>query len=124
MNKEDYVNLEVAKLLKRKGFNELCLYFYTDDEDDTLWDAIDEMENINLGGNEFSAPTLYEAQKWLRSAKGLHVEVSYMSGDYWLYEILTIPNHDLIGLSDRENIRYMSYEYALQEGILEALKLI
>ena len=79
MNKEDYVNLEVAKLLKRKGFNELCLYFYTDDEDDTLWDAIDEMENINLGGNEFSAPTLYEAQKWLRSAKGLHVEVSYMS---------------------------------------------
>lgn len=71
-----------------------------------------------------SRPSLYEAQKWFRIVKGIHVEVIYMSEDYWLYEILTIPNHDLIGLSDRKTVKYVSYEEALNEGILEALKLI
>lgn len=28
MNKEDYVSLEVAKLLKEKGFSELCTGCY------------------------------------------------------------------------------------------------
>ena len=31
MNKEDYVSLEVAKLLKEKGFDEDCMAFYTRD---------------------------------------------------------------------------------------------
>lgn len=55
--------------------------------------------------------------KWLREIKKLHVEVSYMYGDYWIYDILTIPNHDLVGLSDRPIIHYKSYEEALEAGI-------
>ncbi|MDB1069490.1 hypothetical protein PL690_20980 [Phocaeicola vulgatus] len=47
-----------------------------------------------------------------------------MYGDYWLYDILTIPTHDLIGLSDRPIVRYNTYEEALEAGIQEALKLI
>lgn len=47
-----------------------------------------------------------------------------MYGDYWTYDILTIPNHDLVGLSDRPIIHYKSYEEALEAGIQEALKLI
>lgn len=54
----------------------------------------------------------------------MHVEVSYMHGDYWTYDILTIPEHDLVGLSDRPLLRYKSYEEALEAGIQEALKLI
>ena len=47
-----------------------------------------------------------------------------MYGDYWIYDILTIPEHDLVGLSDRPIIHYKSYEEAPEAGIQEALKLI
>lgn len=47
-----------------------------------------------------------------------------MYGDYWIYDILTIPSHDLVGLSDRPLEHYKSYEEALEAGIQEALKLI
>ncbi|UWG18145.1 MAG: hypothetical protein, partial [Bacteriophage sp.] len=43
---------------------------------------------------------------------------------YWTYDILTIPRHDLIGLSDRPIIRYNTYEEALEAGLQEALMLI
>lgn len=51
-------------------------------------------------------------------------EISYMYGNYWIYDILTIPNHDLVGLSDRPIIHYNTYEEALEAGLQEALKLI
>ena len=72
---------------------------------------------------EFLCPTLYIAQKWLRENKKLHIEISYMYGDYWTYDILTISEHDLVGLSDRPIIHYKSYEEALEAGIQEALNL-
>ena len=92
---EELVTLETAKLLKEKGM-------FTDIE----------------------FPTQSIVQKWLRENKKLHIEISYMYGDYWIYDILTIPEHDLVGLSDRPIIHYKSYEEALEAGIQEALKLI
>lgn len=47
-----------------------------------------------------------------------------MYGDYWLYDLLRIPNHDLIGLSDRNIVKYENYEEALRAGIFEVLELI
>ena len=92
---EELVTLETAKLLKEKGM-------FTDIE----------------------FPTQSIAQKWLRETKNIHIEISYMYENYWLYDILTIPTHDLIGLSDRPIIRYNTYEEALEAGLQEALKLI
>ena len=92
---EEFVTLETAKLLKEKGM-------FTDIE----------------------FPTQSVAQKWLRETKNLHIGISYMYENYWLYDILTIPTHDLIGLSDRPIIRYNTYEEALEAGLQEALKLI
>jgi hypothetical protein len=92
---EEFVTLETAKLLKEKGM-------FTDIE----------------------FPTQFVAQKWLRETKNLHIEISYMYGNYWIYDILTIPNHDLVGLSDRPIVRYNTYEEALEAGLQETLKLI
>ena len=92
---EELVTLETAKLLKEKGM-------FTDIE----------------------FPPKSVAQKWIRETKNLHIEISYMYENYWTYDILTIPRHDLIGLSDRPIIRYNTYEEALESGLQEALKLI
>ncbi|WP_281960789.1 hypothetical protein [Bacteroides clarus] len=91
---EELVTLETAKLLKEKGFNE---YHY---------------------------PIQSIAAKWLREAKGLHIEISYSCNKYWYYDILTIPKHDFVGLANRPFVKYNTYEEALEAGIQEALKLI
>lgn len=92
---EELVTLETAKLLKEKGM-------FTDIE----------------------FPTQSVAQKWLRETKNLHIKISYMYENYWTYDILTIPRHDLIGLPNRPLVHYKSYEEALEAGLQEALKLI
>lgn len=120
INTENFVSLEVAKMLKEKECNIKFDFRYIEAV------TIEECKsNKHWTHYEYYwCPTLYEAQKWLRSTKMINVEVSYMSGDYWIYEILTIPKHDLVGLSDRQNVKYKTYEEALNAGILEALKMI
>jgi hypothetical protein len=118
---EELVTLETAKLLKEKGFNKYCR--------DVINDKGLMMETVFRTGNNlpksfYSRPAQSLARKWLRETKKLHVEVSYMYGDYWIYDILTIPNHDLVGSSDRPLVHYKSYEEALEAGMQEALKLI
>ena len=144
---EELVTLETAKLLKEKGFYEQTLFAYKNNGD-----LYQDPNRIKLIYNsmpvpdlckEFylcvsygpcykcrkavyltSAPSQSVAQKWLRETKNLHIEISYMYENYWTYDILTIPRHDLIGLSDRPIIRYNTYEEALEAGLQEALKLI
>lgn len=144
---EELITLETAKLLKEKGFNKSTLFAYKNNGN-----LYQDFNRIRLSYNSLPVPELCEnfcacesdnpcykcgtavyltsapnqsfAQKWLRETKKLHVEVSYMHGDYWIYDILTIPEHDLVGLSDRPLVHYKSYEEALEAGIQEALKLI
>ena len=118
MIQEELVTLETAKLLKEKGFREDCMSFYTKDG---LFNC---NSYINTNVLKLPVPTQSITQKWLRETKNLHIEISYMYENYWTYDILTIPRHDLIGLSDRPIIRYNTYEEALEAGLQEALKLI
>lgn len=120
---EELVTLEIAKMLKEKGFNKFCSFAYID-EYCNLMSVHTTNSLIDKMGLGYSAPTQSFAQKWLRQEKNLHIEISYMYGNYWIYDILTIPEHDLVGLSDRPIIRYETYEDALSAGIFEALKLI
>lgn len=121
VGKEDYVSLEMAKLLKEKGFDVPCCSQYTDKG--TVWRYF-HPENFNAYKDYYSCPTLYEAQKWIRDTMYIHIEIVYMYGNYWIYDLLTIPTHDLIGLTDKDNVKYESYEEALSAGILEVLELI
>ena len=119
---EELVTLETAKLLKEKGFNEYCKDIIKEDDNRIMQSVF--RTNKNLPKLCYSLPTQSVAQKWLRETKNLHIEISYMYGNYWIYDILTIPRHDLIGLSDRPIVRYNTYEEALEAGLQEALKLI
>lgn len=120
---EELVTLETAKMLKEKGFNKFCSFAYID-EYCNLMSVHTTNSLIDKMGLGYSAPTQSFARKWLRQEKNLHIEISYMYGNYWIYDILTIPEHDLVGLSDRPIIHYGTYEEALEASIFEALKLI
>ena len=107
---EELVTLETAKLLKEKGFLQRKYFI--------------NVSTLHNCYKYLSVPPQSVVQGWLRETKDLHIEISYMYENYWIYDILTIPNHDLVGLSDRPIIHYKSYEEALEAGIQEALKLI
>lgn len=124
---EELVTLETAKLLKDKGFNWKCEHLIDRNKVITKYNLPQSMSccmEIDDESVEFLCPTLYIAQKWLRETKNLHIEIFYMRGDYWVYGILTIPEHDIIELPNRPLVHYKSYEEALEAGIQEALKLI
>ena len=107
---EELVTLETAKLLKEKGFLQRKYFI--------------NVSTLHNCYKYLSVPPQSVVQRWLRETKDLHIEISYMYENYWIYDILTLPNHDLVGLSDRPIIHYKSYEEALEAGIQEALKLI
>lgn len=107
---EELVTLETAKLLKEKGFLQRKYLI--------------NVSTLHNCYKYLSVPPQSVVQRWLRETKDLHIEISYMYENYWIYDILTIPNHDLVGLSDRPIIHYKSYEEALEAGIRESLKLI
>lgn len=119
MKKEDYISLEVAKLLKEKGYHESCnLYYY---EEERIGDGELCVDWNNKFKFSFSCPTLYEAQKWIRESKKLNIMVDFDESQLWGYSILKCyDEYSLIASDDLFN----TYEEALDYGILEALKLI
>lgn len=124
MGKEDYVSLEVAKLLKEKGFNERCERRFVEKIDGTEregWNddlcAICEVYDVIY----YPKPTLYEAAKWLRVNHRILVTPYYVTDDKYTYHILRMDE----GNNYCHNYsQYDSYEEALNAGIEEALKLI
>ena len=86
---EDFVSFETAKLLKEKGFNELCAWqYYTYWKDYKLKNYEHPILNENMLSNSqvidrdnVTAPTLQMAMKWLREEHNLSIDVAtYTSG--------------------------------------------
>lgn len=70
MNAKHYVSLEVAKMLKEKGYNEETDYAI--DEDGELYKEL--RTNQDLSDWVWQCPLLPEAMDWLES-KGVRIEV-------------------------------------------------
>ena len=125
--KEDYVSLEIAKLLKEKGFDDPCLSTIWKNGDLRCYDVKQSSDNLTRIGNdyyEFLCPTLYEAQKWLRLKHNIDIVVEPEIDENtdkkigYCFDIYT----------DFPSVAYSSvygtYEEALNDGILESLKLL
>lgn len=74
---EDFVSFETAKLLKDKEFRCDILHYYYDKDGDLLFSAW----GIDAGKNEFVAPTLQMAMKWLREEKKLSIIIQICFDD-------------------------------------------
>ena len=123
---EDYVSLEVAKLLKEKGFDWLVNHYYN--KFGNFNNTYGTWENYSdlVGELMISAPTLYIARKWLRETKDIHIMIDVCASGY--YTVLWKTNgtfiKTLVDKGPNDGGVWDSYEYALNTGILEALKLI
>ena len=119
--------------MKDLGFREKCVAYYdTADNVGLLYntqytcDVIpcqydDLLESRNsVTEYEVDAPTLYDAQKWLRGEKILVTVGFLMTGDGdWEYEV-----QNCRGLHKLSTNMYNTYEEALLEGIKEAIKIL
>lgn len=122
MDKEDFVSLEVAELLKEKGYDIPTKAFVLLNDNNSYKRGdifyLDTAYQFNLP-NTLPIPTLYEAQKWLicnnkyavalpTKENGLVEWIGIIASD----ELDYLPNY------------FKTYQQALNSAILEALKLI
>lgn len=130
---EDYVSYEQAVKLKELGFDWKCITFYTKfktlSTTHSTWDDYQIiLENYNDDyiaksfNVECSAPTLAQAQKWLRE-KGIFlfieplVSISFCVYKYAIDRMETIDRIE-------SKPQFGTYEEALAKGLDEALKLL
>jgi len=123
---EDYVSFETAKLLKEKGFDCTCEHqyincssgypFLTDIRDDTGC----YYKNSEIGEDEYSAPTLQMAMKWLRDTHGLFIHIDVIrEASCWLADIQDIKGDVSIYPVKKE---FPNYEEACEAAIRYCLE--
>lgn len=132
MNKEDYVSLQVAKLLKEKGFKQKCEKYIVEDRDKSWqeWDDGLMCYKTFYDTIEYPKPTIYQAAKWLREKHNIHIRIStnykgmYSYGCFEDFDDEFDMELKTLDLTEKEIYKYNSYEEALNAGILEALESI
>lgn len=125
---EDFVSFEVAKLLKEKGFDELCIFKYNSEGIRMKAGvAIDEWQNSELDDDECSCVSLQMAMKWLREVHNILITIvpqeiglgfdKLCYGIYRITEDLYQPLYN--GKTDN---LVNSYEEAVEAGIKYCLE--
>jgi len=72
MIEEAYVSFEIARLLKKKGFDEPCVWAY-DPNRASFAKNYFTPKNSELNEYEYSKPTLQMAMKWLREVHNIDI---------------------------------------------------
>ncbi len=124
--KDQLIEFTTAKLAKEKGL--------MDSECDRYYEAYDidgKLGNIYLSDSiyDINAPTQSLLQRWLREKHSIHITINISNRGryYWLYNEFDIKEVSNIMFWIRQNIsniKYDTYEEALEQGLIEALKLI
>lgn len=80
MKTGDYVSFRLAKLLKEKGFDELCSTYYIQGRG-LLRDILEEgwsrrLRNSKVNKSTIVVPTLQEAINWFRKELKIHIRIN------------------------------------------------
>jgi len=81
MIQEDYVSFETAKLLKEKGFDELCYLGYN--KNGVYFPTCNRCNSQIIQPDLclICCPTLQMAMKWLREVHNIHIELNWEKGN-------------------------------------------
>jgi hypothetical protein len=120
---EQIIKYETAVLAKEKGFDEKCSKVYVNDG------YLRDYHMINLSMNVinlYSAPTQALLQKWLREVHSIYVDVNSI--------VMLRDSKRLFGGNVNGNFKplsshiiscsYPTYEEALEQALIESLKMI
>ena len=121
---EDYVSVEVAELLKEKGFDTPVNYEYhykiTIPQFHKKKHNFNGIEYRNCSSEWYSAPTQQMAMKWLREVHLQHIQISYLHGAYREYEYAVINTFN--GKAYHEPVSFSSYEEAVEAALKYTLE--
>lgn len=127
---EYFVSLEVAKLLKKAGFDWECRkIYYCYREDDDTWELEDNYK-IHKHILELDycllAPTLDVAQRWLREVKGILLYITPKRVNMeWKWDFWYIDLRDKTNIEQRYSTKnFNTYEEAQEAGIKKTLEII
>lgn len=130
MNTKDYVSYPIALALKNHGFDWECDHVYMRDRQSKdkyeFADWTVDSRNWNKRTRPqtaISAPTLSQAQKWLREVKKWHIIVEPRIWEQQVYDFKLWHYYRGYENANR-GFDYLSYESALSAGIAAALGLI
>lgn len=130
---EQLISFKTAKLAKEKNFNELVLKGYTFQKELLSPHFGSVFKNLDVSNNIiFAAPTQSLLQRWLREKHKLFISINTYTALYTTYTIYELTNTvDIIYFNGRNiNVKesksktYDTYEDALENALLSALKLI
>jgi hypothetical protein len=134
--KDEIVSFEVAKLAKEKGFDLACYDCFNsrghsysngwcerlDDffEDGIFYNSI--VESKQMAEEYFVAPTQSLLQRWLREEHNTHITVDCKNTKHskGMFSIYVGNNNETV----HTYFGHVSYEEALEKGLLQALKFI
>lgn len=124
---EKIVSKELACLLKENGFQEPIWTLYNEDGD-LIWLNLEEHAGYCNDDDDWtSAPTLNQAQQWLREEYKVHILIGIMDGD-WVSQPGSFDYEDD---DDKEDMQINefdwvtvgnSYEDVQEKGIIRVLK--
>lgn len=114
---EDYVSFETAKLLKKKGFDEACIYVYLHDGSEDIWDA--DKEDIAC-----QKPTIQMAMKWLREKEWFIciIPLAFYCGEKVVKFGYNIWAGDNLEIDESNTPEFNSYEEAAEAAIKYCLE--
>jgi len=117
---EDYVSFETAKLLKEKGFDELCWSWYHNGNNTHTGSS--RYCNSELEKYDFSKPTLAHVMKWLREVHNIAINIGWgeiLEDKYqWWRIILNQKDGSILRESEYSN----TYEEASEAAIKYCLE--
>lgn len=122
--KDEIISFETAKLAKEKGFNEATsIYYCTNGEINGTKMGMGGLPNNYHG---YAAPTQSILQRWLRETKDMWVTVMFDAVTYYvsIYGRHTPTDEEIIIDPIGHENWFITYEQALEEGLLQTLKLI
>ena len=126
LTEKDYCDYDTCVALKKLGYNEKTLAYYTSEGffhwvRAYIYDvAIPDLANSSNKKpykHIIDAMSLYEAQKWLREEKHLHIEVRWFSNLFYEYEV-----KEAEGKVIAEGCAFPTYEEALSTAVRMAVE--
>lgn len=124
MDEKEFVSFETAKKLKEAGFDESCSVRWECEPDGvpSLCSSVFSFKNRELEGLDFTAPTLWQAAKWLREEKKMQCQV-LLNGvrSMYFWQVRELVGNGKYADSTHQ---YDVYEDAMIDCIDAALELI